>query len=366
MNDAPETRAEGVIGPGARVAITGGAGFLGQHLTEALLTAGYSVSILARRAEQAEPLRGRVQRILVGDINDADAVAELVEDADAVIHLVSNFRTASGPPASYYTTNLEGTRTTLDAARAAGVKRFLYCSTIGVHGHVESTPADESSPYNPGDLYQLTKVQGEQLCFERAGESTNMEIVILRPCSQYGPGDLRMLKMFRMLEKRTFPMLGACRENFHAVYIDDVVDGFLRALTVPGIHGQAFIIGGPEYHPLREYIAIAAKAASLPLPWIRLPYWPFYLASVVCEAICVPFGIEPPLHRRRLRFYRNNRAFSIRKARDVLGYEPQVSLHEGLARTVAWYREKGYLPDHDTSPTASTDAPRNPGERRTP
>ena len=343
MNDTPKTQVEHLVVPGSHVAVTGAAGFLGQHITEALLAAGYRVSILARSADKTAPFRGRVERTVIGDINDGEAIAKLVENADAVIHLVSNFRKASGPPASYYATNLEGTRTTLDAARAAGVKRFLHCSTIGVHGHVETTPADESSLYNPGDLYQQTKVQAEQLCLERARESTNMEIVILRPCSQYGPGDLRMLKMFRMLEKRTFLMLGPCRQNFHGVYIDDVVDGFLRALTTPGIHGEAFILGGREYLPLRDYIAAAARAVGAPMPWLRLPYAPFYAASVVCEAVCVPFGVEPPLHRRRLRFYENNRAFSTRKAQERLGYQPAVSLELGLQRTVSWYRENGHL-----------------------
>lgn len=343
MKGTEGTQAERVVVPDSSVAVTGATGFLGQHLTEALLASGYRVSILARSAEKAEQFRGRVQRIVIGDINDHAAVGELVQGAHAVIHLVSNFRTASGPPASYYSINLDGTRTTLDAARAAGVKRFLHCSTIGVHGHVQATPADESSPYNPGDLYQLTKMQAEQLCLAHAGDGTGMEMVILRPCSMYGPGDLRMLKMFRMLEKRTFLMLGPCRENFHAVYIDDVVDGFMRALTASGVDGETFILGGPEYVPLRDYVAASAQAVGAPLPWLKLPYWPFFAASAVCEAVCVPLRIEPPLHRRRLRFYANNRAFSIQKARNLLGYAPAVSLQEGLARTVTWYREHGYL-----------------------
>lgn len=149
--------------------------------------------------------------------------------------------------------------------------------------------------------------------------------------------------MFRMLSKRRFFMLGPCRENFHAVFIDDAVDGFVRALTTPGIAGQTFIIGGAKYVPLRDYITAAAQAVNAPGPWIRLPYWPFFAAAALCETVCVPLGIEPPLHRRRIRFYRNNRAFSIQKAQEILGYNPLVPLEEGLARTVAWYRQNGHL-----------------------
>lgn len=324
------------------VAVTGATGFLGSHLTERLIGAGYSVSILARDPARAEPFAGRVRRVVVGDIADRGALDTLVDGADAVIHLVSNFRTASGPPESYRRINLEGTRTAFEAAERAGVRRFVHCSTIGVHGHVRQTPATETSPYNPGDLYQETKVQSEQFLHGRMAGSA-MEVVIVRPCSLYGPGDLRMLKMFRMLAKRRFMMLGPCLENFHAAYIDDVVDGFMRALTTPGIGGETFIIGGPAYLPLRDYVAAAARAVGAPPPWLRLPYAPFYAAGALCEAVCVPLGIEPPLHRRRVRFYRNNRAFALDKARRVLGYEPRIDLDEGLRRTVAWYREQGHL-----------------------
>lgn len=325
-----------------RIAVTGATGFLGQHITEKLLADGHDVRILARSEEKARPFRDRVSKIVIGDITDESALNNLVDDTEYVFHLVSNFRTASGPPESYTRINLDGTVKMLEAARSAGVKRFIHCSTIGVHGNVQSTPANEESPYCPGDLYQETKMQAELAC-HKAMDRGGMEVVIVRPCSQYGPGDLRMLKMFRMLKKRTFFLVGACRENFHAVYIDDVVEGFMRAMNTPDIGGETFIIGGPEYVPLGEYIEIAANAVGAPPPYLRFPYWLFISAAAICEMLCVPLGIEPPLHRRRVRFFKNNRAFSIEKARKMLGYEPKVSLDEGMRRTVAWYREEGLL-----------------------
>lgn len=325
-----------------KIAVTGATGFLGSHLCERLLRDGYPVSILARDPQKARALEGRVANTVIGDITDPGALAELVSGAEIVVHLVSNFRTASGPPESYVQTNLRGTENVLEAARAAGVRRLVHCSTIGVHGHVRSTPADEQSPYHPGDLYQQTKMEAELAC-RREMDKGGMEIVIVRPCSMYGPGDLRMLKMFRMLAKRRFFLIGPCRENFHAVYIDDIVEGFMRAITTPGIAGETFIIGGPRYLPLGEYIETAARAVGAPPPRVRFPYSLFISAAWLCEMICVPLRIEPPLHRRRVRFFRNNRAFSIDKARRLLGYEPAVDLEEGMRRTVAWYRENGYL-----------------------
>ena len=325
-----------------RVAITGATGFLGSHLTERLLRDGYEVSILARDKDKARMFEGRAHHIVIADITDRSAMAELVAGADMVIHTVSNFRTASGPPESYHQINVEGTQAVVDAAMAAGVKRFVHCATIGVHGNVKHTPADENAPYAPGDLYQETKLEAQQYVESVIGKSA-MEVVIVRPCSMYGPGDMRMLKMFRMLVKKTFLMVGPCRENFHAVYIDDIVDGFVLAMETPGIDGETFLIGGERYLPLKDYIKVVADAVGAPMPWLRLPYWPFYALAVMIESICVPLKIEPPLHRRRVRFYKNNRAFNIQKARDRLGYAPKVSLEEGMKRTVAWYRENGLL-----------------------
>jgi nucleoside-diphosphate-sugar epimerase len=327
------------------LAVTGATGFLGTHLTERLVGDGHDVRILARNPQKAEKFKGRVAHTVIADITDQNGLAELVKGTDVVIHLVSNFRTASGPSESYRQINVAGTINAFNAAKAAGVKRFIHCSTIGVHGHVASTPANEESPYNPGDLYQETKLEAELFCrrqFEE-GKAGAMEVVIIRPCSMYGPGDMRMLKMFKMLANRTFMMIGPCQENFHAVYIDDVVNGFVLAMETPGIAGETFIIGGERYLPLRDYLKIAADAVGAPMPWLRLPYGLLDTAAGVCESMCVPLGIEPPLHRRRVRFYRNNRAFSIDKARKVLGYRPKVDLEEGIRKTVTWYLENGYL-----------------------
>src|SRR3546814_7403239 len=105
-----------------------------------------------------------------------------MEGADTVFHLVSNFRTASDSPATYWQVNLEGTVAALETARSVGVARFINCSTIGVHGHVLDTPSTERSPYAPGDLYQETKMQDEQACLSEM-RKTGMEIVVVRPCS---------------------------------------------------------------------------------------------------------------------------------------------------------------------------------------
>jgi len=151
------------------IAVTGATGFLGKHICERLLRDGYTISILARDAQKAKDYEGMAAKIVIGDIADKKSISELVEGSDAVIHLVSNFRTASGPPESYHHINVDGTKTVLHVAQETGVKRLIHCSTIGVHGSVNTTPANEDSPYNPGDLYQETKVISEKKHGTRCG-----------------------------------------------------------------------------------------------------------------------------------------------------------------------------------------------------
>jgi nucleoside-diphosphate-sugar epimerase len=325
-----------------RIAITGASGFLGSHLVTRLSGDGHTLQALVHDADRAKSILPLVARYGAGEITDDDALDPVMDGCEVAIHLVSNFRKTTGDRESYHRINVQGTEAALAAARRAGVRRFIHCSTIGVHGHVRSTPANEESPFAPGDLYQETKLEAEEAC-RRAMQMPGMEIVIVRPCSMYGPGDLRMLKMFRMLAKGTFFLLGPCRENFHAVYVDDLTDGFARVIRTPGIGGETFLIGGPSYLPLDDYVKVAAAAVGAPPPRLRFPYGPAFALSVVCDAICRPLGVEPPLHPRRVRFFKNNRAFSIDKAKRVLGYAPKVELADGMKRTVEWYRSQGLL-----------------------
>tara|TARA_R110002049_G_scaffold20408_2_gene75105 strand:+ start:364 stop:1356 length:993 start_codon:yes stop_codon:yes gene_type:complete len=325
------------------VAITGATGFLGGQLTRYFIENGYRVRAHAHTDEHISKIDTRVESTVIGEITDKDMIKNLVNGADYVVHTVSNFRVASGKPESYQRINVGGTQTVLDAAMEAGVKRFVHCSTIGVHGDVKQTPANEKSEFAPGDLYQETKLAAEQYVLSKVGGSKT-EIVVIRPCSMYGPGDLRMLKMFKMLAKGRFFFVGECKDNFHAVYIDDVVEGFASALKTPDIDGEVFLVGGPDgYRSLRDYVGAVAKSLSVDPPKITFPYWLFWYAAILCEIVCAPFGIEPVLHRRRVKFYKNNRAFNTEKSINSLGLKPKVTLEEGMCKTAAWYKENNLL-----------------------
>jgi nucleoside-diphosphate-sugar epimerase len=325
-----------------RVALTGATGYTGGRLLTALLKRGDRVTALVRPGSGGEGLEAVGARVVVGDLASPSALRQLVEGAEAVLHVAAVYRTAGHPPSYYRDVNVLGTQRLLEAARVAGVGRFVHTSTVGVHGHVAHPPADETSPIAPGDIYQETKAEAEALAL-RFGRDNGLPVAVVRPAAIYGPGETRLLKLFRAIARGRYAIVGSGRSFYHPVYIDDLVSGFLLALERPEAVGQSFIVGGARYASQSELAELIARHTDgRVFPW-RIPALPIQWAGALCEAVCVPLGLEPPLHRRRVDFWTKSRAFSIEKARRLLGYEPAIDLEEGIARTAAWYRQAGWL-----------------------
>ena len=279
--------------------------------------------------------------VAIGDLTDPASLAPACAGIDVVYHIAATYRTAGQPDSVYRAVNVEGTRALLEAARGAGVRRFVHCSTGGVHGHIENPPADEHAPLAPGDIYQETKLEGERVA--RGGATSDIEVVVVRPIGIYGPGDTRFLKMFRAIAKRRFPMLGGGRVLYHLTYVDDLVEGLRLCGETPAAAGRTYILAGPRYTTLVELVRAIAVELGVPPPKWRVPARPVWLVGALCEAVCVPLGIEPPLYRRRVEFFTKSRAFDTTRARNELGFAPAVDLAEGIHRTAAWYRKQGWL-----------------------
>ena len=324
------------------ILVTGATGFTGGHLAERLLRDGQRVRLLVRDPARAQRFEGLGAELAVGDFRDADAVRRAMHGVTLVYHIGALFRQENVSSSEMNAVNAEGTRILLEAAEAAAVGRFVHCSTIGVHGDVKNPPADEETPYAPGDHYQVSKTEGEKIAldFMRRGR---LPVVVFRPGGIYGPGDLRFLKLVRAVARRRFVMFGSGKVLYQMVYIDDLVEGILACGTHPAAAGRVYILTGEPAVTLNELVATVATVTGAPLPRVRLPVTPLYLAGWLCELACKPFGIDPPLHRRRVDFFRKTRSFDISRARRELDWAPRVGLESGLERTVAWYRAEGLL-----------------------
>ena len=322
--------------------VTGATGFTGGHLARHLAARGHTVRVLVREREKARDFEAAGIDVAIGDLRDRSAVASALSNIDIVYHVAAIYRQAGVSTATYRAVNATAVGEIIEAASQAGVKRVVHCSTVGVHGDIEHPPANEDAPFRPGDVYQVTKLEGETMARE-AGTRTGIEVTIVRPSGIYGPGDRRLLKLFGGVARRRFPMLGRGEIYYHLTYIDDLVEGFRLCGEHPAAANRTYILAGGEVTTLNELVKLVAEVAGVDPPRVHFPVWPVWTAAALCEAVCVPFGIEPPLYRRRVDFYTKSRAFDISRARQELGYAPQVSLREGIARTLAWGRDHGFI-----------------------
>jgi dihydroflavonol-4-reductase len=326
-----------------RVLVTGAAGFTGMSLALSLVAAGYRVRGLVRNRERALALEQAGVSMVVGDIRDPAVVRQATEGIDTVYHLAAVFRRAGLPDSEYREVHVDATRQLVEQSAAAGVSRLVHCSTVGVHGSVsQDAPATEDAPFHPGDIYQLTKLEGEQMALETA-ERTGVPLTVVRPGPIYGPGDKRLLKLIGGVARRRFTLLGDGSPHFQMVYVDDLTQAFQLAAESPIAAGRTYIIAGNQAPTLKELVQEIASVAQVDSPRVRLPVWPFWLAGAVCEAVCAPLGIEPPIYRRRVKFFTSNRWFDISRARAELGFAPKVPLRDGIRRTLDSYRQLGWV-----------------------
>lgn len=322
--------------------VTGANGFTGSHLVRKLVTAGVPVRALVRHSSNTEVLSGLDVELVHGDLAEASSLKGHLDGIGTVYHVAAAYRQEGIPKQQFFKVNVEGTRNLLEEARRAGVNRFVHCSTVGVQGEIRNPPATEEAPYNPGDWYQESKMEGEILAKKFFAED-GLPGVVVRPVGIYGPGDSRFLKLFKFINNGKFRMLGSGDVLYHLTYVEDLVDGIILCGERKAAVGETFTIGGPQYLPLRELVQLIADQLGKPVSRLRLPIWPIMGAAVACETICRPLGVEPPIYRRRLDFFTKDRAFDISKAKKFLGYQPSVALRQGIAITADWYRSQGLL-----------------------
>lgn len=328
---------------GGRTLVTGATGFTGSRLTRRLVEEGEDVVAFVRTTSDTGELEALGVETRVVDIRSREEVARAFEGFSRVYHIAAAFRAQHADTHEFHRVNVDATAHLLEMARDHGIERFVHCSTVGVQGEIANPPATEDHPFNPGDLYQETKLEGELLARERMNDPDGPEVTVVRPVGIYGPGDRRFLKLFRPIARGRFVMVGNGESLYHLTFISDLVEGVLLAGRHPAAPGEVFTIAGSRYTTLNELVLLIAEALAVAPPRLRIPYTPVYLASVVCDRTFRAVGLSPPLYPRRVEFFSKDRAFDITRARTVLGYEPQVDLEEGLRRTGEWYRQEGLL-----------------------
>jgi len=326
-----------------KIVVTGGTGFTGSHLVRRLLDRGHEIRVIDnQKGLFYNELKASGANIELGNVTDKELLKRVVKDCEVVYHLAAAFRQLNVPDRHYWNVNVEGTRQLLEIAHQSGVRKFVYCSTQGVHGNIQDPPGTELSPIAPEDYYQVTKYEGEKVVAEYVDKG--LDATTLRPTAIYGPGDPgRFLILFRLVKCGSFLMFGDGTTSYHPVYIDNLVDAFELSANGNGTRGGTYLIGDEHYYSLNELVQHVATAMDTRVRIRHLPFWPLWTAAWACEMTCKPIRLTPPLFRRRVDWFKQNRAFNIAEAKKTLGYQPAVDLETGLKRTAQWYKENHYL-----------------------
>lgn len=328
---------------GARVLVTGGTGFTGSVLLRRLAGQPVSVRAITRRPPDPKVFGDLNIEWIQGQVYDPAVVKTAVQDVDFIFHVAAAYREAGISDADYHNVHVVSTRLLAEAAATQpGFKRFVHVSTVGVHGHIDEPPADETYLFSPGDIYQRTKAEAE-LWLRYFARQSGLPYTIIRPSAIYGPGDRRLFKVFKMASQPVFVLLGHGKCLYHLIHVEDLVRMMIGAANHPATLNDVFICGDPEAITLERLGRIVADELGHRFRVIRLPAWPVFLAADLCEAVCRPLKISPPLYRRRVAFFTKDRSFDTQKIRNALGYQYQYDIERGIRETTRWYVDQGWL-----------------------
>ncbi len=322
--------------------ITGATGFIGSHLARRLVEDGYQVRCLARSSSDTSPLDALDVEIVIGDLASAPSLAGAAAGCRYVFHcgaLVSDWATV----AEITRVNVEGTRNILAVSLDAAVERFIHFSTTDIYGHPGRQAVDETYVAERfRNWYAQTKLDAEAEV-RRAADAHELEAVILRPATVYGPGSKEVIgEIARALRNGTMLLIDRGRAIAGLCYIENVIDAAVLALTSRSASGQAFTISDGLQITWKGFTDdLSAGLCCSPARW-SLPY------SV---ANAIGFSLEhgyralrrtthlrtlPLLSRQAVQVLGRNQDFSTRKARELLGWESRIDYATGLEATIAW------------------------------
>jgi dihydroflavonol-4-reductase len=334
---------ESGLGNGDVVLVTGGTGLTGSVLVRRLCDLGCRVRVCARPSSNRSVLAGHEVEWFEGDVFDEQVIETAAKDVQYIFHVAGSYRDSKATDADHERVQVRSTQLLAAAARRSpGFKRFVHVSTVGVLGHIEHPPADETAAYNPGDAYQRTKADAERWFIEYATRE-EIPFVVVRPAAIYGPEDRRLLKIFRMALLPVVPIVGSTKGLYHLIHVEDLVDFMILAAHHPDAAGEVFICGNPTSITIKDLVKTVAAHLGKGPRFVHVPAGPLFLAADACERVCRVLGVAPPLHRRRVAFFTKDRSFNTEKMRRVTGFEYRYTNSSGLIATADWYREQGWL-----------------------
>ncbi|MBT1666353.1 NAD-dependent epimerase/dehydratase family protein [Curtobacterium flaccumfaciens] len=316
-----------------KVLVTGASGFLGQATAAAVRDAGHEVRTFQRRPSGVPGVQD-----VAGTMTDDAAIVRAVDGVEAVVHLAAKVSLA-GDPADFARVNIEGTRSLLAAARAAGVGRFVFVSSPSVAHTGSSLVGADAGPAEPsrarGD-YARTKAAAELLAL--GADAPDFAVVAVRPHLVWGPGDTQLVgRIVERARAGRLPLLDSGAALIDTLYVDNAATAMVAALervTDDGVHGNAYVVTNGEPRPVADLLAGICTASGVRPPQWHVPAAVARAAGSVVEAVwrVRPGEDEPPMTRFLAEQLSTAHWFDQRRTRSDLRWSPSVSVDEGLER----------------------------------
>lgn len=323
------------------VLVTGASGFLGGRLAEVLLNEGEQVTVLARSTSDLSHLPASLThrlRVVRGDLTDRESLLGAVRDATYIFHCAAA-STDWAPLEVYLESNVRGTEMLLTTAlKQRQLQRFIHVSTTDVYGYPIIPCAEMGEIREVGLPYNQTKIRGEQAVWQASREG--LPVTVVRPATIYGPrGKAFVTDIADLLRSRQMAHIGGGTATGGFLYVDNAVAAMISAAQSASAEGQVYNLADGTGATWNQYVKALAEGLGYRLPWIDLPYG---LAMAIAGAMEAPYRWikmlpgRPMLTRHAVLLLARDQEFPCDKARAELGFAPQVSFEEGIARSVDW------------------------------
>lgn len=322
--------------------ITGATGFVGSHVAERAIARGAKVRALVRPTADRTLLEKIGAEIIVGDLNDVDAIRRATDGVDVVVNSAAKVGDW-GPVEEYRKVNVEGVRILLEAVKGKPLQRFVHVSSSGVYAarHHYGTDETEPLPLDHIDGYTQTKVEAEKVALAYVRDFA-VPVTILRPGFIYGPRDRTLLpRMIERLRERTVIYVSRGRTALNTTYVGNIVDAIFLSIDNPRAVGEVFNINDGELVSKRQFFEAVADGMNLPRPRGSVPLFvAWWTANWRERAFRKKNKPNPPrITQSTVKFAGLNLDFSIAKARTVLGYSPAVGFEEGIRAAIEWHKQ---------------------------
>lgn len=322
--------------------VTGGTGFIGSHLVEALLKKGIQVRCLLRKTSDLKWLKGLPIEVHWGDCNDKSSLREAVEGVEQVFHLAGV--TKAVHEKTYFEVNAFGTENLIHACLENNprIQKFIYLSSQAAAGPCRNgNKKKESDQCKPVSPYGQSKQMGEELAMAHAQE---LPLLILRPSAVYGPRERDIYTFFKLLSKRIKPCLPSKDQHISLCYVEDIIQAILLAAQVKGSSGEIFFLSDGQDYRLEEIGDVFAQAMGVNAFCIRVPEWMIIGMASFSEYLSKLSGKPPLLNKGKVEeILQRNWVCDITKAKTALGFEPHISLAQGAKLTFEWYKKENWL-----------------------